>query len=196
MSNIHLQEIRESFGKVAYSHKTHEKAAEIESSQVGLIKWVNIILTTLTSGTLVGTIVTNETALLYIGGVFSSFTLAFAIFQLSFNPEKAAEKHRQTAKELWLIREKYLSLIADVLGGELSNDTITSRRDQLIADLHMVYKFAPATTSKAYKKAQEALQINEELTFSDVEIDKLLPKGLRRVDNSKSLKNLSKPKSK
>lgn len=196
MSNTHLQVIRESFGKAAYSHKTHEKAAEIESSRVGLIKWINIILTTLTSGTLAGTIITNETTLLYIGGIFSSCTLAFSIFQLSFNPEKVAQKHRQIAKELWFIREKYLNLIADIMGGQLSNDTITSRRDQLINDLNMVYKFAPATNSEAYKKAQEALQINEELTFTDTEIDQLLPKGLKLASTHKGPKSLPKSKSK
>jgi len=33
MDKTNLQVIRESFGRVAYSHKTHEKAAEIENNK-------------------------------------------------------------------------------------------------------------------------------------------------------------------
>jgi uncharacterized membrane protein len=78
-----IQAIRESFGRVVYSHKTHEKAREIESSKVTLVKWVNIILTTLTSTTLVTTIFTDQRALLFVGSILSTLTLAFVIFQLS-----------------------------------------------------------------------------------------------------------------
>lgn len=38
----------------------------------------------------------------------------------------------------------------------------------------------PTTTHAAYTKAQKALQSNEEMTFSEAEIDALLPNGLRR----------------
>jgi len=43
----------------------------------------------------------------------------------------------------------------------------------------MIYKFAPITSTKAYSKAQKALKINEELTFSDKEIDQFLPEELK-----------------
>lgn len=179
MDKINLQVVRESFGKVAYTHKTHEKDAEILSRQSIQVKWVNIILTTLTSGTLISTIITSEASLSYIGSILSAITLAFVVFQLSFNPEANAEKHRQLAKELWYVRERYVSLIADILGGKLNEDTIVSRRNQLIDELKWIYKFAPNTSSKAYKQAQEALQIKEELSFSEDEIDRFLPVELR-----------------
>ncbi len=46
-----VQAIRESFGRVVYSHKTHEKAREIQSRRASLVKWVNILLATATSTT-------------------------------------------------------------------------------------------------------------------------------------------------
>jgi hypothetical protein len=39
---------------------------------------------------------------------------------------------------------------------------------------------APSTTFRAYKKAQEALQKLEDMTFTDAEIDAFLPKELKR----------------
>lgn len=176
---VNLQIIKESFGRVVYSHKTHEKDAEIASHAARTFKWVNIIITTLTSGTLISTIVTNQIVLTYISTFLSAVMLALVIFQLSFDPEEESEKHRQLAKELWHIREQYVNLIADITSGHINEDTIVTRRNELIEKLKLVYKFAPNTSSKAYKKAQDALKINEELTFSDDEIDQFLPKELR-----------------
>jgi len=88
MDKINLHVIRESFGRVVYSHKTHEKDAEISSCHAVATKWTNIILTTLTSGTLISTIITNQNILIYISAILATLTLAFIIFQLSFNPEK------------------------------------------------------------------------------------------------------------
>jgi len=162
-----------------YSHKTHEKDAEIANSQATITKWVNIVLTALTSGTLISTIVINEIVLAYISAALATLTLAFTIFQLSFNPEEKAEKHRQLAKELWYVREKYVNLMADIINGKISDDTVATRRNELIEELKLIYKFAPTTSPKAYKQAQQALKINEELTFSDDEIDQFLPTELK-----------------
>lgn len=179
MNQTNLQVIRESFGRVVYTHKTHEKDAEIATFHATITKWINIILTALTSGTLISTIVTNQIVLTYFSAIFSFLTLAFIIFQLSFNPDEKAEKHRCLAKELWYVREKYLNLMADVINGEISDDTIVSRRNELVEELKLIYKFAPTTSSKAYKQAQKALKVNEELTFSDDEIDQFLPDNLK-----------------
>jgi len=46
--------------------------------------------------------------------------------------------------------------------------------------LHVVYSGAPSTTFAAYTKAQEALQQQEDMTFSDAEIDAFLPKELKK----------------
>jgi len=53
-------------------------------------------------------------------------------------------------------------------------------RDELIMELHEVYAGSPNTTYTAYRKAQNSLKRNEEMTFSDSEIDDFLPKELKR----------------
>ncbi len=179
MDKINLQLTRESFGRVVYTHKTHEKEAERFISSAIRTKWTNIVLIALTSGTLISTIITSQTLLAYISASLATITLAFTIFQLSFNPEEKAEKHRQTAKELWFLREKHANLIADILNNKIDSKIIISKRDELLEKLFIVYKFAPNTSSRAYKLARKALKIDEELTFSNDEIDQFLPEQLR-----------------
>ena len=54
------------------------------------------------------------------------------------------------------------------------------RRDELQQMTGIIYDEAPNTDSQSYKEAQIALKFNEEQTFSDDEIDHLLPNSLRR----------------
>ena len=46
---------------------------------------------------------------------------------------------------------------------------------------HFNYHAAPHTTGQAYSAAQDALKNQEELTFSDAEIDAFLPGPLKRA---------------
>jgi hypothetical protein len=178
MDTANLQAIRESFGRVVYSHKTHEKDCEMGNHRARMVKWTNVILTTLTSSSLVTDLFSQSPSFLYISTILAATTLAFVIFQVSFNPEEAAEKHRQAAKEIWYVREKYVSLLVDIKNGALSNEAVTKRRDGLIEELKLIYKFVPPTSASAYKKAQRALKINEELTFTNDEINQFLPEDL------------------
>ncbi|MCM2417663.1 SLATT domain-containing protein [Streptomyces sp. RKAG293] len=173
-----VQVIRESFGRVVYSHKTHEKAREIASTRAVVVKWINIGLTALTSTSILGTVITDQKALLYVSVGLATLALAFTIFQLSFDPAKEAERHRSAANELWYVREKYVHLLSDIATEPASVD-IVKRRDELIEELKAIYKLAPDTTGRAYRRAQTALQINEDLTFTNEEINRFLPDSLR-----------------
>lgn len=82
------------------------------------------------------------------------------------------------AKELWYIRELYLHLLTDIQTDPQSVD-IPRRRDELLEKLNHVYRLAPDTSSSAYRAAQRALQIDEDMTFSSAELDRFLPEALR-----------------
>lgn len=62
----------------------------------------------------------------------------------------------------------------------VSPKEITKKRDKLQEKLSGIYKGSPRTISKAYKEASKGLKVNEEMTFSDEEIDLLLPTSLRK----------------
>ena len=177
-SDPNVQAIRESFGRVVYTHKTHEKAREIESTKAIMVKIINIFLTAVTSTSLVTTIFTDEHFLLYVSSVLSAATLAFTIFQLSFDPSQEAERHCATARELWYVREQYINLLADARDS-VDSVNLRRRRDELTSDLKRIYGAEPNTSPRAYKRAQAALKVSEDMTFSDDEINRFLPNVLQ-----------------
>jgi hypothetical protein len=67
---------------------------------------------------------------------------------------------------------------------ERPREALQQQRDDLLEQLHAIYSGAPSTTFQAYKKAQEALQKLEDMTFSDAEVDAFLPKELKRIQNA------------
>ena len=115
-----------------------------------------------------------------IGAISSFILLATNLYMKDKHLGELASKHRHAANDIWLIREKYLSLIADLAIGGKSLEVLQQERDALAKDLHAIYSAAPSTNSRAYAKAQEALKRNEEMTFSDEEIDAFLPTQLRK----------------
>ena len=52
-------------------------------------------------------------------------------------------------------------------------------RSSLQEELSAIYQNAPRTLDEAYKLAQKALKVDEEMTFSRDEINNLLPEALR-----------------
>ena len=114
-----------------------------------------------------------------LGAIFACILLALNLFTKDQDWAGLAQEHRQAASHIWLVRERYEALIADLTGGLRTLCEIRDMRDQLIEELHEIYSKSPPTNSQAYVRAQKALKIDEEMTFSDKEIDLLLPDGLR-----------------
>lgn len=173
-------QLRENYGKIVYSHKTQEKCADLLNERNNLIKNLQIILSGLiTTGLLVRVFKGEEWALI-ASTILSAIQFALTSYLKEYNLGETIQKHSTAALELLEIREKYLSLLTDLKARIISIENIILKRDELQEELSKTYKGSPRTFSKAYIKAQNALQKNEELTFSDEEIDSFLPTTLRK----------------
>ena len=173
-------QLRDCFGRVVYSHKTHEKQADILVKRASRIKLGHIILSAIIAGSFLARLFGLGEIGSIIGAIVSVVLLGLTLYTKDSNLAELAQKHKHAANEIWLIREKYQSLITDLAIGEKRLEVIQQERDDLMKDLHLVYSNAPGTNSKAYAKAQMALKQNEEMTFSDEEIDAFLPDELKR----------------
>lgn len=174
-------QIRECYGRAAYSHKAHEKCADIYQRRLRVVKMAQIVLAAVTS---VGLIVTlfGETHVSTLIAAFASMALlAINLYTKEYDLGEAAQKHANTAGDLWDVRESYLSLLTDLASRSTPASTIREKRDEMQEALKNIYQAAPRTVPKAYAAAQAALKLEEELTFADSEIDNMLPAALRKA---------------
>lgn len=172
--------LRELYGRVVYTHKAHQKCADDLLLRLARLKVAQITLSAMTTAGFITAIFEDGNVSTVVGAGLSSVLLALNAYMKNYDLGELAQKHRQVGADLWLIREKYLSLITDLRMDEKPLERLQEERDELLEELHSVYSGAPSTNSSSYSKAQKALQENEELTFTDDEIDKFLPKELRR----------------
>jgi hypothetical protein len=180
-------QVRECFGRCAYTHKTHEKMAERKARSLRRSKWAQIIVSALTTIGAVGVVFDRSSAWYAYGTAALALSLLVLNSYLkNLDPGQLAQKHREAASDIWNIREAYLSLLTDIRDPAFSLNELRKRRDQLQSQLYKIYRIVPHTDGKAYGEAQDALKNKEDLTFSDAEIDAFLPGPLKRTKGEAS----------
>lgn len=174
-------QIRELYGRVVYTHKTHEKCADVLKNRSDGLKLAEILLSAATTTSVLVILLGDGKIFQFIAALFSTALLALTLYSKDFNLLAIAEKHKQAALDILEIREQLLSLLVDIRIGNKEIKQLQQIRDELNEKLINTYRGAPKTINKAYQIASKALKENEEFTFSDPEIDKFLPESLRKV---------------
>lgn len=171
-------QLREMYGRAAYTHKTHEKMADSYVLRYRIIKTLEIVISALATGSLILAVFGDSKLATISGALFSTFLLGLNLYFKEAALGEQAQKHTVVASKLWGIREQLLSLLVDMNDGRLIEE-VRTERDHVNEILEDIYKNAPRTSTSAYESAQRALKIDEELYFSDKELNKMLPKQLR-----------------
>jgi hypothetical protein len=177
-----LAQVRELYGRAAYTHKTHEKQADICYRKYLRQRRGLVVMTVISSGTFVASLLglaLDEQSASLVTSFIALVVTATNLGSKNFKHGEEMQQHRDTAAKIWDIRESYLSLIVDIQAEAHSLDETLTQRNQLQERYFAILSDAPRTTPEAYAKAQDALKNKEDLTFSDEEIDLMLPTKLR-----------------
>jgi len=171
-------QIEDACGKIIYSYTTQIIHAGRLNKKNQCIKWAQIILSAISTGGFIGTIISPQIIALWIGGICSTALLVLTAYLKDVDLASAYLKHLESSNQLWVLREEYISLLTDF--ANLPIDSIVSRRNELQSKSAVIYSSSPITDSKSYMKAQKALKENEAQYFSREELNKMLPFSLRK----------------
>ncbi|WP_166906493.1 SLATT domain-containing protein [Mycobacterium sp. DL440] len=178
-----LAQVRELYGRAAYTHKTHEKQADICYRKYWWQRRGVVAMTAVSSTTFVASLLGLANGEQWAPLVISFIALVVTTMNLgskNFKHGEEMQQHRDTAAKVWDVRESYLSLIVDLQAGACSMQEGIARRNDLQKRYFAILGDAPRTTPKAYEAAQDGLKNREDLTFSESEIDQMLPIQLRQ----------------
>lgn len=118
-------QIWECFGRVVYTHKTHEKMADLCAGTLRRFKIAQIVLSALATCGVVSLFLTDELLAKIITALFSFANLVVAGYMKGFDPggyRPEASRRRRTALE----RARVLSISAD---RSCSRSIVGHRRD-------------------------------------------------------------------
>ncbi|MDB5264653.1 MAG: hypothetical protein JWN64_224 [Parcubacteria group bacterium] len=185
MDTRNLSIVRQSFANSVFSHKVQEVAAENAGKWGKHVKIANIGITAVALLMLLLQVGNPSNFVFsYIGSAVASFEILFLIVQLTFNFDQIAVSHKNSALKYMQLRDKYRSLIVDIMNDRATQDAVSARRDSLQAEYQVISDLAPQTGPKEYIEAQTRLNTagtpgGEQFTWSDAEIDQYLPESLR-----------------
>lgn len=171
-------QIEEAYAKVVYTYTTQVIHAERLYKRYKALKWGQLILSAVSTGGFIGTLITNQMLLTWIGGMCSTILLVLTAYFKDSDLSAVHKQHLETANQLWLHKELYLSLLTDF--PTLSRAEIVSKRDELQSRVAQVYDAAPLTDEKSYSLAKKKIKENESQFFSRQELNQMLPETLRR----------------
>lgn len=160
-------QIREAYGRVTYSQTCHDKFINRTVKLEDKIKVVQIVLSAITTSG-------------FVVAIVSLVLLILNTYIKNFDLSGIAQEHKKASDLLWKIREEYVSLLTDF--EMLDANEIRNKRDELQERTSEVYSNSPRTDAKSYTAAQKALKTEEEQTFSEEEIDIMLPNSIRRCN--------------
>ena len=176
-------QIREAYGRIVYTETCHYKKIDRLRNLDSNIKLGQIILSAIATTGFFVTIFSDEKIGSIIGARFSLVLLILNSYAKNFNLIEISQDHKVAADALWKIREEYVSLLTDF--EVLTVEEIMEKRNELQERTAEVYSTSPPTDSKSYEAAQKALKTEEEQTFSEHEIDVMLPNSIRRSNRTR-----------
>ena len=176
-------QIREAYGRVVYTETCHYKKIDRLRNLDSNIKLGQIILSAIATTGFFVTIFSDEKIGSIIGAIFSLILLILNSYAKNFNLGEISQDHKVAADALWKIREECVSLLTDF--EILTVEEIMDKRNELQERTAAVYSTSPPTDSKSYMAAQKALKTEEEQTFSEHEIDVMLPNSIRRCNRTR-----------
>jgi len=172
------QQIQDEYGKLVFTYTCHLKFANRIQKKNVRVKWLQIILSAITTGGFLGVIISDKQVLAWTGGICATMLLALSTYLKDINLSEIRDRHVQTSNSLWKLREEYVSVLTDF--EYLPVETIISKRDKLLNSTAEIYDSAPLTDNKSYLEAQDALQNKEEQYFTQDELNVMLPIHLRK----------------
>ena len=149
-----VDHIRLNFDRTSQNYTLHAKAAERLAVTTARIRVGVLILLAIAA-------VAAATGLVEAGRPFQiaaaiAVGVAFAAHAayLAIGVEGRVHAHRSCAQRLWLVCDRYQSLLSEIEDGLLDRASILQRRDELSAQVHAAYDQAFSLDQKAYEGAR------------------------------------------
>jgi hypothetical protein len=169
---------RELYGRAVWTHKVHEvEREECTKQTIRLNRW-NIGIAALTTALAVSSPLISHPWGIILTALSAATNVCFVVAQASSNPAEKESQQRVAAKEVLCLREDLLLLIMRCQMSNAKAEDLLKDLESITRELTRAYKFMPNTSPVANGEAGKRLGRGE-MTFSDEEIDNLLPAAMR-----------------
>lgn len=171
---------RQLFASILWTHKIQENQSAIYQKRYKLIELSRILAIALTTSGVVAAIFTENIALKVITALISAASLFMSLYFRTYDLKVLAQKHKKTAKELFVLREKVLLILTDLHYYEDTGEDLKQKIDALYAAYFSLCTDAEDTYNKAESEAAAVLNDKDASVYTVENADRFLPAFLRK----------------
>jgi len=165
---------------IIWTHKVHEKQADIYSGKYRYITNWDIVLTAI-SGCGVFSSVFFDCYIMKISSfIFIAVTLYVTIFSKITDYSRLSAEQVYSASDFLEIREAAFNVLAKIHFKEYSTAQACDDINYILSEYSRTCRSAPRTMPAAVACAERALKNDGDSSYTEDEIDELLPQYLRR----------------
>jgi hypothetical protein len=124
---------------VARNYTVHAQAAQRLASAALSVRLAIVTLLAVAAAASVADLVFQARADRIVAVVATALALFGFVFYIAVGLEGRVLAHRSLSQRLWLVSERYRSLMAEIEDGLVDRPALLRRRDELINELHTAY---------------------------------------------------------
>jgi hypothetical protein len=151
-----VDHIRLNFDRTSQNYTLHAKAAERLAVTTARIRIGVLILLAVAAVAAATSLVESGRPFQIAAAIAAGLAFAAHAAYLAIGVEGRVHAHRSCAQRLWLVCDRYQSLLSEIEDGLLDRASILQRRDDLTAQVYAAYDQAFSLDQKAYEGARLA----------------------------------------
>jgi hypothetical protein len=176
-----VDHLRLTFAHVVHRQRAHSQLARTLSMWGRRLRAAEVLLMVAVAFTAGAAALTNRYAYAVVASILAVLAVVTLLGSLMMELDVSAQTHLVCSGRLWLMRERYRALMADLNDGAIDLEGARRGRDDLMNELHTIYERAALVDREAYQSASKAVAGFDDVTFSDEEIDTFLPESLQKT---------------
>lgn len=173
---------RRLYAETVWSHKILEKRADLLRKTSSTLQVVSLMCVAATTVGLSAAVFGDNGYATVAAALLSAVALVCELLSCARDYPARAQEAAWSAKGFLDLRETLLSLLMDLRFGPIEGDDAERRIMECSVKYIDLCRSAPPTNDRAVRKASESLKEKRDSTYSEKEIDGLLPECLRRPE--------------
>jgi hypothetical protein len=157
-----IDHVRLEAERIAQNYTVHAAAAERIVRAVTVFRVGLVVILTLAASAQIGNVIFPRSVSPAIAIGAGMLALAgFAVYG-ALGLEASLFAHRAFAHRLWVVAERYESLLSEVNDGLIDGPMLVRRRDELMAEVDAIYQFAFGVNHAAHERLRLSAMTTDE----------------------------------
>lgn len=182
--DVVVEYLKKLYVSTVWTHKIQEKESDRLRNIDVFLKACSIISLSLSASGILSIIIINSLVLTIISAVLSFLSLIVSIVSMSCDFKAESAKHKQSALEFLMLRNDIEVCLTDILYDRFSFEEMLNKKDTFEKRYTECCQTSLSSSGIAVRRARKALYEVRDNTYSNEEMEKIIPAHLRNKNEN------------